>query len=78
VPRYNKCLNNGGEYVENSLKNIDSDNNKILYEILINFFLQRNSTYFLNKPCIYKLVILTVKYKIVTSVHDYEQFNFNI
>jgi hypothetical protein len=27
---------------------------------------------------IYKLVILTVKYKIVTSVHEYEQFNFNL
>ena len=34
----------------NSLKNVESDNNKILYETLLNFFLQRNSTYFLNKP----------------------------
>ena len=35
----------------NSLKNVESDNNKILYETLLNiFFLQRNGTYFLNKP----------------------------
>jgi len=47
VPRY-KCLNNGGEYVENSLKNVESDN-KILYDTIL-FFLQRNGTYFLNKP----------------------------
>jgi len=30
---------------KNSLKNVESDNNKILYETL-----QRNGTYFLNKP----------------------------
>ena len=35
---------------KNSLKNAESDNNKILYENLLNFFLQRNGTYFLNKP----------------------------
>jgi len=35
---------------KNSLKNAESDNNKILYEILLDFFLQRNGTYFLNKP----------------------------
>ena len=35
---------------KNSLKNVDSDNNKILYETLIDFFLQRNGSYFLNKP----------------------------
>jgi len=35
---------------KNSLKNVESDNNKILYESLIDFFLQRNGTYFLNKP----------------------------
>ena len=38
VPRYNKCLNNGCKYVENSLKNVECDNNKILYETLIDFF----------------------------------------
>ena len=32
-----------------SLKNVESDNNKILYENLLDF-LQRNGTYFLNKP----------------------------
>ena len=34
---------------KNSLKNVESDNNKILYETLLEF-LQRNVTYFLNKP----------------------------
>jgi len=38
VPRYDKYLNNDGEYVENSLKNVESDNNKILYETLLDFF----------------------------------------
>jgi len=33
---------------KNSLKNVESDNNKILYETLIDF-LQRNGTYFLKK-----------------------------
>ena len=35
---------------ENSLKNVESDNNKILYETLLDFFLQRNGIYFLIKP----------------------------
>ena len=35
--------------MKNSLKNVESDNNKILYEILFDLFLQRNGTYFLNK-----------------------------
>ena len=34
---------------QNNLKNVESDNNKILYEALLDF-LQRNGTYFLNKP----------------------------
>ena len=34
---------------KNSLKNVESDNNKIVYETFIDF-LQRNGTYFLNKP----------------------------
>jgi len=37
---------------KNSLKNVESDNNKILYETLLDF-LQRNGTYFLNKPRIW-------------------------
>ena len=49
VPWYDKCLNNSGEYVENGLNNVESDNNKISYETLLNF-LQRNGTYFQNKP----------------------------
>jgi len=39
---------------KNHLKNVESDNNKILYETLLDFFLQRNGTYFLNKPRIMK------------------------
>ena len=35
---------------KNSLKNVESDNNNILYETLLDFFLQRNGIYFLNKP----------------------------
>ena len=38
---------------KNSLKNIESDNNKTLYETLLELFLQRNGSYFLNKPGIY-------------------------
>jgi len=34
----------------NSLKNVESDNNKILYETLFDFFFQRNGTYCMNKP----------------------------
>jgi len=39
---------------KNSLKIVESDNNKILYEILLDCFLQRNGTYCLNKPRNYK------------------------
>jgi len=35
---------------KNSLKNVESDNNKIIYETLLYSFLHRNDTYFLNKP----------------------------
>ena len=34
---------------ENNMKKVESDNIKILYETLLDFFLQRNGTYFLNK-----------------------------
>ena len=34
---------------KNGLKNVESDNNKILYEMLLDIFLQQNGTYFLNK-----------------------------
>ena len=36
--------------LKNSLMNVESDNNKILYETLLDFVLQRNGTYSLNKP----------------------------
>ena len=42
---------------KNSLKNVEYDNNKILYETLLGFFLQRNGTYRLNKPRISYLCI---------------------
>jgi len=45
-----------------SLKNVESDENKILYETLLDF-LQRNRTYFLNKPRIYRSFF----FKMVTS-----------
>jgi len=35
---------------KNGLKNVKSDSNKILYEILLDCILQRNGTYFLLKP----------------------------
>ena len=35
---------------KNSSKNVESDNIKILYETLLDFILQRNGTYCLNKP----------------------------
>ena len=35
---------------KNSFKNVESDNNKILYKTLLKFFSQWNGTYFLNKP----------------------------
>ena len=34
---------------KNILKNVESDNNKILYETLLDFLLQRNVSYFLNR-----------------------------
>jgi len=34
---------------KNNLKNVESDNNGIFYENIIDF-LQQNGTYFLNKP----------------------------
>ena len=34
---------------KSSFNNVESDNNKILYETVLDF-LKRNGTYFLNKP----------------------------
>ena len=48
----------------NSLKNVESDNNKILYETSLDFFLQRNGTYFLNKP---RIICLSFFFKIALS-----------
>ena len=47
----------GANMWKNSLKNVESDNNKILYETLFDFF-KRNRTYFLNKPRTYFLTCL--------------------
>ena len=32
------CYDNGSKYVKNGLKNVESDNNKILYVTLLDFF----------------------------------------
>jgi len=45
---------------KNSLKNVESGNNKILYETLPVFVLQRNGYYFLNKPRIWNFLLFTV------------------
>ena len=65
---------------KNSIKNVESDNNKILYETLLDFFLQRNGTYFLNKPRInlVKSFKFALKYTIISLLHisafnDYHQ-----
>jgi len=47
---------------KNSLKNVESDNNKMLYEILLDFFLQWNGTYCLNKPRSFLRVLGGVRY----------------
>jgi len=61
---------------KNSLKNVESDNNKILYETLLDFFLQQNGTYFLNKPRICIYVCMYVNYLqllsvVLTLVHNF-------
>ena len=38
VPRYDKCSIMAANMWKNSLKNVESDNNKILYETLFDFF----------------------------------------
>ena len=38
---------------KNSLKNVESDYNKIVYKTLLDFFLHRNGTYCLNKPRVF-------------------------
>jgi len=43
---------------KNSLKNVESDNNKILYETLLDCFVQRNGTYCLNKPRMWKVLMM--------------------
>jgi len=55
---------------KNSLKNVESDNNKILYETLLDF-LQRNGTYFLNRPCICVCVCVCVCVSIYISYAAY-------
>ena len=56
---------------KNSLKNVESDDDKILYETLLNFFLQRNGTYFLNNPRITtnaeNVQLLEYMHKLVTN-----------
>ena len=50
----------------NVLKNVEFDNNKILYETLIDVvFLQRNGTYFLNKPSRRAVMLVRIALKVV-------------
>ena len=51
---------------KNSLKNVESDNNKILCETLLDFFLQRNGAYCLNKPRINNLGACCLEQKVDT------------
>ena len=54
---------------KNSLKNVESDNNKILYETFLDFFLERNGTYCLNKPLTLSNLIFNIWYfKTLTTV----------
>jgi hypothetical protein len=58
----------------NSLKNVESDSNKILYETLLDF-LQQNGTYFLNKSritlfCLHSQESLYIWRKLLISSAD--------
>ena len=55
---------------KNSLKNVESDNNKILYETLLDF-LQRNGTYFLNKLLTCLLFQLTFELSVMAILISY-------
>jgi len=47
---------------KDSLKNVESDNNNIFVRNPTRlFFLQRNVTYFLNKPCNFQCIEFTLK-----------------
>ena len=68
---------------KNSLKNVESDSNKILYKTLLNFFLQWNSTYFLNKPRIMHTTwakrprkFLEIKYFLNTDDYHNREVNY--
>ena len=51
---------------KNSLKKVESDNNQILYETLLDFVLQRNGTYCLNKHRINNLGARCLEQKVET------------
>ena len=55
---------------KNNLKNVESDNNNILYETLLDFFLKQNGTRFLNKPRIWHngVVTITVRPRLFASL----------
>ena len=57
---------------KNSLKNVESDNNKIVYETLLDFFLQWNSTYFLNKP---RICILEHNRDVLSKNYEFLSFS---
>ena len=56
---------------KNSLKNVESDNNNILYETILDFFLQRNGTDFLNKPHVYIYVYISIQTSIFVVVNPH-------
>jgi len=55
---------------KNSLRNVESDNNKMLYETLLDF-LQRNGTYFLNKPRIFGVLIHEINYIVAHNIRTW-------
>jgi hypothetical protein len=53
--------------LKNSLKNVESDINKILYETFLDF-LQRNGTYFLNNPPTIQIEMLKCLFEEIVEV----------
>jgi hypothetical protein len=52
---------------KNSLKNIESDDNKILYETLLDFLL-RNGVYFLTKPRSNTVIYIVPLYRVIEKL----------
>jgi len=63
---------------KNSLKNVESDKNKVLYKNLLESFLQRNGTYFLNKACTYDVKLSRVRATIAAVEKQYLLHNLSV